>query len=116
MMRKGVDYHDAALLATYFRAPLHVLKAHKRALDLFLADPPRVSRDNYGETVEQIELSQQWGPKRSPALVFAKDFEARKALAEISVADLPLGALISAESLDSCKQSLAKRFNYFSDV
>src|SRR5215212_4526717 len=116
MVSKVVDHEHALFLATHFRTSLHVLKTRQRALDFVFADVPGISRNNHGETVQQIKLAHERRLKLSPRLVLTKHFEPRQSLAKLSITDLPLRARISAESLEPREKLVAKRLDYRSHV
>src|SRR6185295_10026348 len=112
MVGEVVDHEHAFFLAAHFRTSLHVLKTREGTTDLLFADAPCISRNNHGETVQEIELPDEWSLKLAPRLILTEHFKPRESLAELGIADLPLRARVSAESLQAREESFTKRFDY----
>src|SRR5689334_256705 len=105
MMREVVNHKHALLFAAHLSTSLHILKTRQRITDLFLANSPRISRNDHRETVQQIKLTDKRRLKLTPRLVLAKHFEPRESFAKLRITNLPLRARVSAESLKPREKS-----------
>src|SRR5687767_5432093 len=115
-MSEVVDNRDTALFAPDFHAPFDVFKSSQRVLNPLAAHVPSVRRDDHGEAVKKVELSQQRSLKLAPRLLIAKDFKSRQSASEVRVANLPACVFSCAKCFQLGKQLRSERLNHRAHV
>src|SRR5688572_31132601 len=73
MMGEIIDHGYPTLFTFHFAAASHVLKATQSLTDDVALNAPRVGRDYYCQTVEQIELAHQRRLESPPIGAFARN-------------------------------------------
>src|SRR5688500_19576491 len=83
MMGEIIDHGYPTLFTFHFAAASHVLKATQSLTDDVALNAPRVGRDYYCQTVEQIELAHQRRLESPPIGAFARNGKTTEVRREI---------------------------------
>src|SRR5688572_18574281 len=117
MMGEIIDHCYPTFFTFHFAAASHVLKTPQSLPDDIAFNAPRVSRNNYRQTVEQVELAYERRLESPPLDTFAGNRETTAELPrEIHFSNAPPGIFGYAECFNLRKKFRTHRVDNITNV